>query len=140
MCIEYAQLLSTAHYVLDGTQVGYKPTHKNHPCAIWVRQSVNNYNWLLALYMVLGNEYTKRYKKTHKSMELLNKLTRAPSNIPRTPHTLPPQCMPDDCKALDVVVAYRNYYNKHKQHIAKWKHGKVPNWFNIRLDNPIIKP
>ena len=90
--------------------------------------------------MLLGNEYTKRYKKTHKSMELLNKLTRVPSNIPRTPYTLPPQCTPDDCKALDVVVAYRNYYNKHKQHIAKWKHGEVPNWFNIGLDNPIIKP
>ena len=38
MILEYAQLMSTAHVELDGSQVAYKPTHKNRPCAVWVRQ------------------------------------------------------------------------------------------------------
>ena len=31
MILETAQLLSTAHVELDGEQVAYKATHKNHP-------------------------------------------------------------------------------------------------------------
>ena len=68
MIIEYAQLLSTAHRVLDGIeQIGvtsnnrkykryilnsnlenilYKSTMKNHPSAIWVRKSVHNYIYI----------------------------------------------------------------------------------------------
>ena len=43
MVLEYAQLLSTAHRVLDGDEWAdkaqlYKATHKNHPSAIWARE------------------------------------------------------------------------------------------------------
>ena len=34
MILETAQLLSTAHVELDGDQVAYKATHKNHPSAV----------------------------------------------------------------------------------------------------------
>jgi len=78
MIIEYAQLLSTAHFVLDGQQVGYKPTHKNHPCAVWVRQSTGNYDWLFDLFECLCREYTLRYGKHHKTSELLTVLWRTP--------------------------------------------------------------
>ena len=48
MILEYAQLLSTAHRVLDGDQNAdsqgfYKATHKNHPSAVWVRESWAHY-------------------------------------------------------------------------------------------------
>ena len=68
MIIEYAQLLSTAHRMLDGTQwidassgrrikrwrldnycmdgVLYKASHINHPSAIWVRQNNSQYQSL----------------------------------------------------------------------------------------------
>ena len=71
MILEYAQLLSTAHRVLDGTlSIGlsetgrkqtryvlpdnresklYVATHINHPSAIWCRQSYANYVWLSKL-------------------------------------------------------------------------------------------
>ena len=43
MILEYSQLLSTAHHVLDpDTDLApyiYKPTHKNHPSAVWARAS-----------------------------------------------------------------------------------------------------
>ena len=45
MILETAQLLSTAHYELDGESPAYKPTHKNHPSAVWVRKSLDHYLW-----------------------------------------------------------------------------------------------
>lgn len=132
MIVEYAQLLSTAHYILDGVQVGYKPTHKNHPCAVWVRQSVRNYQWLYLLFMALCNEYTRRYGKVHKTAELLGPLSVCPVAAPLLPFTDPPQCMPDDCKGLDTVEAYKQYYRTHKRGMATWK-TDVPAWFNIEV-------
>ncbi len=38
MILESAQLLSTA-VRLSGIDAGYKAAYKNHPCAIWTRQS-----------------------------------------------------------------------------------------------------
>ena len=131
MIIEYAQLLSTAHYVLDGKQVGYKPTHKNHPCAIWVRQSAYNYVYLLALFNAVCIEYTKRYNKVHKTESLVDILTTIPINAPLGVFTEPPQCMPEDCKGEDTVEAYRKYYINYKSSFAKWKHG-APIWWPIK--------
>ena len=67
MILEYAQLLSTAHHEIDGTPSidCYKPTHKNHPSAIWARNSRNNYRWLWWLLYGLQDEYTYRYGKVH---------------------------------------------------------------------------
>ena len=88
MILEYAQLLSTAHRFLDGIQVVglsksgrkqtryelsdnrdgilYSATHINHPSAIWVRKSKENYIWLSNMLLALCGEYTYRYGKTHK--------------------------------------------------------------------------
>jgi hypothetical protein len=65
MILESAQLLSTAHHILDKSTSSelYKPTHKNHPSAIWVRQSYKNYQWLYNHFISLCEEYTKRYNK-----------------------------------------------------------------------------
>ena len=41
MILETAQMLSTAHLELDGKQVAYKATHKNHPSTVWVRSSAS---------------------------------------------------------------------------------------------------
>ena len=43
MILETAQMLSTAHIELDGIQVAYKATHKNHPSTVWVRSSAAAY-------------------------------------------------------------------------------------------------
>ena len=55
MILESAQLLSTAHRLLDGNKLAderglYKATHINHPSSIWVRKSSENYYWLWNLY------------------------------------------------------------------------------------------
>lgn len=159
MILEYCQLLSTAHRVLDGVQtVGfsdagrkknvyrindsrndslYSATHVNHPSAVWVRKSVKNYMNLVCILVNLCEEYTYRYGKIHKchASGLVEKLRVPPNNISHTePFTEPTPAMPDEVKiAGDSISSYRNYYIKNKQHLASWQ-GKVnsrnvPSWF-----------
>tara|TARA_S200000501_G_scaffold23761_1_gene20591 strand:+ start:70 stop:561 length:492 start_codon:yes stop_codon:yes gene_type:complete len=136
MILEYAQLLSSAHRVLDEENAHpdlYKIAHKNHPSTIWTRSSKQHYDWLYRLFKMLSAEYSIRYSngkfKVHKSWEKLGKLLEtAPKNIEDKGWEDPPQCMPDSCKDEDVVTAYRNYYIQEKKYFAKWKFTKEPEW------------
>lgn len=127
MILEYAQLLSTAHRILDGIistgvslsgrkktvyvltdnrdTILYSATHANHPSAVWVRQSDRNYVWLQNLLEQLCLEYTHRYGKIHKVQfsGLTGALQKLPINIPQAPFTEPTPAMPDDVKVLREV-------------------------------------
>jgi len=129
MVIEYAQLLSTAHRILDGVlstgispsgrkktvyvladnrdTVLYSATHVNHPSAVWVRQSDKNYDWLFALFQALMDEYTHRYGKVHACSKLEMFLARIPDNMPQKSFTEPTPAMPDDIKVLKEVYTDR---------------------------------
>jgi len=133
MILESAQLLCTAHRELDSEvpEELYKATHKNHPCSIWVRESIENYNWLYKLFCYLCDEYTFRYNKIHTTdKKLRNALIMPPSNIPKTTLTNPPKAMPDEYKCNDVVASYRAYYNGDKKRFARWTNREIPTWFN----------
>lgn len=67
MILESAQLLSTAHVILDGKKVGYGATHKNHPSAIWVRDSPENYRWLVEHTLAATAEFKYRNGHEHGS-------------------------------------------------------------------------
>ena len=144
MMIEYAQMLSTTHRILDGDEVIseslYKVAHKNHPCTIWTRTNKSNYLWLFRLWKNLSMEYTLRYDKLHLSWTKLNKyLNFTPKNIPEGELTEQPQCMPDYCKDKeDVVEAYRNYYILEKNSFAKWKFSGQPDWFIEGIQHAIL--
>lgn len=110
MILECAQLLSTAHHVL-GDGGPYKLTHKNHPSAVWVRQGALNYGYVYELMMALGEEYTAKTGRIHKTIaDHADTLKQLPKNIPMVDFFDPPQCMPDEYKAEDAVKAYHNYY------------------------------
>lgn len=126
MILEYAQLLSTAHFVLDGVTVGYKPTHRNHPCAVWVRTGIGNYMWLFDMFVALLGEYTYRYGKVHKSSELVTVLQIPPDNITLKGFGEPPQAMPDEYKRQRALDGYREYYRHGKGHLHSWKKRSVP--------------
>ena len=113
MILETAQMLSTAHLELDGIKVAYKSTHKNHPSTVWVRSSTEAYEWAFMHMMALGAEYTRRYGKMHKTIrEHAEMLSLVPINMdPNAVFTEPPQCMYDECKRDDTVLAYLTYYN-----------------------------
>jgi hypothetical protein len=144
MILETAQLLSTAHRILDEDdndrhdRLGlYKQTHKNHPSAVWVREAVGNYVWTHQLLISLCREYTHRYDKVHKTARLIGPLSQPPQNISTDPfRTAIPQCMPDQYKDHDPVVAYRRYYINDKRDIAQWnKTTYAPKWFNLPVES-----
>ena len=135
MILESAQLLCTAHRELDVScnifenidKVLYKSTHKNHPSAKWVRESVFNYRWLYLHMMALGDEYTKRYGKTHLTITKCAKFLNVPPvHMQGDEWSEPPQAMPDNYKVEgDSIKAYWNYYIGEKHNIANKKTEKI---------------
>ena len=138
MVLETAQLLCSAHHVIDqvtnkyrpsNDQVPYKLAHKNHPCSIWVRESLTNYLYLCELGLELCKEYTYRYEKRHKSQEVIEWCVTNKVKICDKGFTEPPKAMPDEYKVKDVVESYRNYYMVEKRSFSTWKNGNIPSWF-----------
>jgi hypothetical protein len=129
--LESSQLLCGVHHVV-GTQtdIPYRLTHKNHPCAIWARESLSNYLYLCELGLELCNEYTYRYGKRHKSLEVIMWCISNRPNIPDIGFTEPARAMPDEYKVKSVVQSYRNYYIGAKSGFANWKNREVPFWFS----------
>ena len=117
MAVEAAQLLSTAHHVVTGEAVGYKKTHANHPCAIWVRESVGNYRWAYNFYCALLDEYQYRTGKVHGSSKHRDALRRVPpiAKIERTPFA---QAMPEQYRGPCAHTAYRRYL---RAKLTEWK-------------------
>lgn len=152
MILESAQILSTAHRLLDGRQetininsrnrkvyslddqrdpVLYKATHVNHPSAAWVRESSCHYKWLLDHFNALMSEYTFRYGKSHAcESRIADALSAYPNNIHNNGWTPPPLCMPDEYKVNDPVQSYRNYYKFGKSSLHSWKKRLSPDWIN----------
>lgn len=136
MILEYAQLLCTAHHlcddVLDDTQkaVLYRPTHQNHPSALWVRASVLHYQWLYRLFVCLCDEYTYRYGKVHLSDKKLRAILSTNPIATQTPFVPPPQVMPDEYRCDDTVRAYREYYRHAKKDILAFGRRPSPIWLN----------
>ena len=126
MILESAQMLCAAHHVIGNPDdVPYKLAHKNHPSTIWVRQNSIHYDWLYDHMRALGDEYTKRYGKTHLSITKCKHLVYPPKNIPTVMFNQPPQCMPDEYKDKCSVQAYWNYYIGEKHVVANLKTEKL---------------
>ena len=152
MIIEYAQMLSTAHRMLDGEayyglskngrriqrwqldsnreNILYKASHINHPSTRWVRENAIQYQYAYDMFTALCDEYTYRYERIHmtdsKLRELLNNI---PNNIQLGEWSEPPQCMPDDVKVLnDSLSAYHKYYKEYKKDFARWTDRPVPDF------------
>ena len=140
MILETAQLLCGAQHltrqvtdqVID--QVPYKLSHKNHPCSIWVRESLSNYLLLCELGLELCKEYTHRYEKRHKSQDVIEWCIMNKIKIDDKGLTTPPKAMPDEYKVDDVVESYRNYYMGAKSGFTTWKKREVPSWFSQKKE------
>lgn len=163
MILEYCQLLCTAWHVIDPetsklhleNNLIYRKTHINHPCAVWVRQSLANYNYVARLGLQLCKEWRYRYNHTRlhgcelKLIFLYNNPPSLPNNIiiknSKNPKCLTklPQAMNKSCKIYKNsiragVTAYRNYYkSEDKSHLVSWtvkdgetrKNIKKPEWW-----------
>lgn len=144
--LEIAQMLYTAHWcspntatietvsiiLADGTKAKpYRKTHYNHPTAKWVRQCSANYKYTCEIGIALCREYTRRYKKTHKTQAHLEWLSNnIPEFMPFQPiqaflatQNIPigctpiPLAMPAEFHSPDALYSYRLYYVVAKAHL-----------------------
>jgi len=159
MVVEEAQMLCTVHRMLDGDlemrpsksgkrmvkywklndereDVLYKAVHMNHPCTVWARQTEGNYRWAYQLFVALCDEFSHRYKKTHRSDELLTApLMTPPKNInpslELTPMPLAMGANPECINYDDIIGSYRAFYQtKQERFKMVWSERPVPDWFS----------
>jgi len=158
MIVEEAQMLSTAHRLLDGTvemrpsKSGkrivkyhklpdlreltlYRPVHAGHPCTKWAMETSANYMWAFDLFRALCKEYTYRYGKVHMSeTKLIHALSQLPHNIPKGPLTDMPLAMgsnPECINPDDVIGSYRHYYATKKERFNMvWTNRDEPTWWS----------
>ena len=154
MIIEYSQLMSTAHRVLDGEEYFdktangrkirrwrmedqewetglMKASHINHPSGIWTRWSRQNYFWLNTMWQYLLKEYTHRYGKHHACEKYGRLLYLFPKNLPDRTFEDPPPAMPDYCKVKgNSIASYHKYYINEKVRFAKWTNREIPLWYS----------
>lgn len=161
MVIEYAQLLSTAHRILDGTlyyDTGkrgqkikrwrhpdaqwdatlYKASHIGHPSQKWAMENEANYNWLAELWTHLCAEYTHRYGRVHLTQEKLDGiLQHTPMNLsPADRWHQPPPAMshyPECIVEGNSLKSYHNYYIAAKRSFAIWTARDIPHWYSKML-------
>lgn len=156
MCIEYAQILSTAHRVLDGQEYTdlsangrkikrwrlaehddliYKAAHVNHPSSVWGRANNETYIWLYEMWSHLCDEYTYRYNKQHEcDRKLRNVLNNPPQNIPSGRFYEPPPAMkkyPQCIVAGDSIASYQRYYRDAKAYFARWTKREIPDFMQV---------
>ena len=90
-----------------------KGAFRNHPCTVWVNESIENMAWLLRHGMALCKEYTNRYGKVHSCEDTI---LEAGCIIPFTEEmpTSFTRAMPDEFKtdrSIDTFTAYQKYIN-----------------------------
>jgi len=158
MVVESAQMLSTAHRILDGTvqiapsksgkrmvkhyrlfndpemdQILYKAVHYKHPCTVWTMESSDNYYWHYKHFVALCDEFEYRFGKIHKSSLLKSPLWTLPHKIPKggmTPFKLAMQSNPE-CMLENAVLSYRAFYQtKQERFKMAWERNRPkPGWF-----------
>lgn len=161
MIVESAQMLSTAHRMLDGyvekrpSKSGkrmvnywvhpiqnmednlYKAVHHGHPCTVWTMQTNANYEWHYKHFIALCDEYAYRYGKVHATdTKLRNVLRKPPSGIKwsnlYTDFPLAMQHEPQCMHEGDPVRSYQEYYQTKQDRFKMiWTKRDVPEWFNV---------
>lgn len=105
----------------------------NHPSTIWVRSSLDNFEWTHCYANALNDEYMYRYGKSHKALDVINSLPE-PKNMPRLGFTTFGLAMPDVLKDYDnPIQSYRDYYHLDKGTFASWSHRERPPWWDDEL-------
>jgi hypothetical protein len=134
--LEATQCLCTAYHE-QGIEAPYRPSHRNHPTAKWIRASYDNFQWTIAHGHAIFNEYTARYGKIHKSQVVLdwcedNVFKLGFDSFDLTPFAI---AISEDsiCRTLpefdesNPIMAYRYYVKFDKAHLHAWKRNK-PEW------------
>jgi len=141
MITEHRQMMCSVYRDHPETPVGFnafRKIHYNHPCTIWVRESIANWLWLAKLSGILEDEWRLRYNHSsshrHKSAEFIERL-EIPKWLPDIPMTPFAMAMPEKYEQADRIAAYRTYYihdkiyNKAGKLMCVWRNRGVPDWY-----------
>ena len=130
MPVETAQILSTV------TGVGYKPTHRKHPCVLWAGASLGNFLWLVEHGFWLCCEYSHRYQRRHASHKVIELCAAKSITFPSSNFYTPPRCWGEfNPGPVDVITGYRMYLQwKHDngKPVHKYTRQEPPSWLNTR--------
>lgn len=108
--------------------------HYNHPMSVWVRSSLQNFDWTYQHAVALCCEYTYRYDKVHSYLQHIDWIgANLPlSNLSDMGRTDWPRCFGPWKEKVgitdDIVQDYRRYYMLAKR-FATWKKRNIPYWF-----------
>jgi hypothetical protein len=107
----------------------YWDCYHNHPCNKWLRESGDNYMFLLDLLNSLNSQFRTRYNKPHGSwVKNYSYLRTPPAGLRSRGITLPfPLAMPEVYRQDDPVESYREYYRREKSHLY-FQNGGGPMW------------
>jgi hypothetical protein len=161
MIVESAQMLSTAHRMLDGIEerrpsksgktnvkywrfeddredVLYKAVHMGHPCTVWTMETESNYQWHYNHFVALCNEYRYRYGKVHMTDSKLRYILRnSPKNIPKgglTPFRLAMGSNPECVHPNEPVRSYREFYHTKQERFKMiWTRREKPQWWGLTI-------
>ena len=124
----------------DGNDKPYAITHVNHPCTVWTRESLTNFNWLLDCTKYMCEEFTYRYGGKHSVEFIIDWMYENPPNLKDIGLTEFAQAMPDVYKSDSATEAYRKYYAFKTTYMkVHWKlEDRIPNWWNESFINEAV--
>jgi hypothetical protein len=113
--------------------ISYKACHHNHPSAIWMRSSIEHYEWAFCYVQALNDECLYRGYKSHASCAEAQRMPE-PKLLANMGWRDPDQAMPPELKTDDVLADYRLFYMLDKAAIpATWRGRDKPEWWDENI-------
>lgn len=149
MVLESAQMLSIAGNKvisgLDQTKIYKTTAYTKHPCTLWAGRSLTNFIWLIEHSLEIGKEYNRRYKKHHKSLDVIMYIKNCLlTNLGEVCYALEQQksvtpfalAMPDKYQdPVNPCESYRQYMQAEKSYYSKWTPpGEKPKWWTAKTN------
>lgn len=143
MILENAQMLSACvhHYAryIPGYRADlfYKLTHSNHPCSLWIKESIQNTAWLIlhSHYLnILYKIYSEKDHKSHNTIEVIEIFLSNALDQGSLPEkfALSPMTPFANCTPFKHYLDTRSIHAKYQAYmIQKWEEDeKSPTWYN----------
>ena len=133
--LESMQMLSHFNYV-NNLPAPYKfnSAQYNHPLSKWIRESRENWFWIVDNMYALQDEWRFRYghssSKKHLSIEKFESMEwplkyLPDSNLTPLPKSMPVYCQKEEFSPIPIN-SYQEYYRKEKTHLFKWTKREMP--------------
>lgn len=140
MIVESCQMLANC-YSLDElskaplTKSGKtrKYSYFNHPCSVWTRMSIDNFDWLLSHAEEMIKEKLFRKGSLHFCSSAIQYFKENKPTLNKG-FTTPALAMPEELKEDNPVNSYRKYYKtkrftKSGKKMDIWTERNAPEWF-----------